>query len=77
MRRRLPKTGNNRIQSSGFLNQYSPFGLDLEKMFFTPALKIVLQHNRANSGHCAAIVNRLVLTRRDTLLRDFGAVQHG
>jgi hypothetical protein len=30
-----------------------------------------------NSGLDPDIVNRALMTRRDTLLRDFGAVQHG
>jgi hypothetical protein len=41
---RSPKTGNNRIQSGGILNQYSPLVGDLERIFFAPGLKIVLQH---------------------------------
>jgi hypothetical protein len=34
------------IAKNGFLNQNSLFGLDLEKVFFAPWLKIVLQHYR-------------------------------
>ena len=33
-------------QTTKFLNQNSLFGLDLEKMFFAPRPKIVLQQNR-------------------------------
>jgi hypothetical protein len=43
---RSPKTGNIRIRRGEFLNQNSLFGLDLEKVFFPPGLKIVLQHYR-------------------------------
>jgi hypothetical protein len=38
--------GNNRIQTAGFLNQYSPFTLNLEKVFFAPRPKIFLQQYR-------------------------------
>ena len=34
------KTGNNRIQTAGFVNQYSLFTLNPEKMFFAPGSKI-------------------------------------
>ena len=43
---RSPKTGNIRIRRVEFLNQNSLSGLDLEKVFFAPGLKIVLQHYR-------------------------------
>jgi hypothetical protein len=43
---RLPIMGNNRIRKSGFSNQYSLFGLDLEKMFFALGPEIFLQHYR-------------------------------
>jgi len=46
-----PKTGNIRIRRIEFLNQNSLFGLDLEKVFFAPGLKIVLQHYREQSRH--------------------------
>jgi hypothetical protein len=36
------------------VNQYSQFGLDLEKLFFAPGPKIVLQHYRPKSGQTAA-----------------------
>ena len=43
---RSPKTGNIKIRKGEFLNQNSLFGLDLEKVFFAPGPKIVLQHYR-------------------------------
>jgi hypothetical protein len=66
--RPIAKTGNIRIRRDEFLNQNSLFGLDLEKVFFAPGPKIVLQHYRpitslaamqryfrswTISGHCA------------------------
>jgi hypothetical protein len=47
---RSPKTGNIRIRRGEFLNQNSLFGLDLEKVFFAPGLKIVLQHYRPSAS---------------------------
>jgi hypothetical protein len=43
---RWAKTGNNRIQTAGFVNQYSLFTLNPGKMFFAPGLKIFLQQYR-------------------------------
>jgi hypothetical protein len=42
--------GNIRIRRGEFLNQNSLFGLDLEKDFFAPGPKIVLQHYRGQTG---------------------------
>jgi hypothetical protein len=50
---RSPKTGNIRIRRIEFLNQNSLFGLDLEKVFFAPGLKIVLQHYRPGASFSA------------------------
>jgi hypothetical protein len=35
------------------LNYNSLFGLDLEKVFFAPGLKIVLQHYRSLATQCS------------------------
>src|SRR6266516_2042693 len=53
--------GNNRIRKGGFVNQYSPFGLVLERLFLTPGPKIFLQQYRPKADSCAA--TNLVLTR--------------
>jgi len=37
------KTGNNRIQTPGFVNQYSLFTPNLRKLFFAPCPKIFFQ----------------------------------
>ena len=47
---RSPKMGNIRIRRGEFLNQNSLFGLDLEKVFFAPGPKIVLQHYRPKAA---------------------------
>src|SRR6202035_5648219 len=41
--RRPSAIGNNRIRKRGFVNQYSPFGLVLERLFLAPGPKIFLQ----------------------------------
>ena len=56
-----PKTGNIKIRRIEFLNQNSLFGLDLEKFFFAPGLKIVLQHYRPFTSFSA--VQRYVRLR--------------
>ncbi len=61
-----PKVGNIRIRRAEFLNQNSLFGLDLEKVFFAPELKIVLQHNPSNSRLLAAVTK---LCAKDHLRR--------
>jgi hypothetical protein len=48
--RPIAQKGNIRIRRGEFLNQDSLFGLDLEKVFFAPGPKIVLQHYRVQSG---------------------------
>ena len=49
-RRRCParraKTGNNRIQTTAFVNQYFLFPRNAGKVFFAPASKIFLQQYR-------------------------------
>jgi hypothetical protein len=45
--------GNNRIQTAGFLNQYSPFTLNLENVFFAPRPKIFLQQYRPEADSCS------------------------
>src|SRR6266704_4556239 len=44
--RRPSAIGNNRIRKRGFVNQYSPFGLVLERLFLAPGPKIFLQQYR-------------------------------
>jgi hypothetical protein len=44
--RRPSAIGNNRIRKRGFVNQYSPFGLALERLFLAPGPKIFLQQYR-------------------------------
>jgi hypothetical protein len=46
--------GNNRIQTAGFLNHYSPFTLNLEKAFFAPRPKIFLQQYLPAADSCTA-----------------------
>jgi hypothetical protein len=50
-----PKMGNIRIRRGEFLNQNSLFGLDLEKVFFAPGPKIVLQHYRPIPEVCSML----------------------
>jgi hypothetical protein len=48
---------NNRIGASVLLNRYCSFVPDLESMFRDQMSKILLQHNRAPSGHKPGIVS--------------------
>src|SRR6266487_6741692 len=47
--RRPSAIGNNRIRKRGFVNQYSPFGLVLERLLLAPGPKIFLQQYRPHS----------------------------
>jgi hypothetical protein len=52
--RRPSAIGNNRIRKRGFVNQYSPFGLVLERLFLAPGPKIFLQQYRPTADSCTA-----------------------
>jgi hypothetical protein len=45
------RSDNNRIGTNTLLNQYCALPPDLESMLLAWARKIVLQHNRSQSGH--------------------------
>jgi len=53
--RRPSATGNNRIRKRGFVNQYSPFGFVLERLFLAPGPKIFLQQYRPKADIAAVL----------------------
>ena len=61
------KTGNNRIQTAGFVNQYSLFTPHLVKLFFAPRPKIFLQQYRPLAD---ARIARLRVRYRGNSCRD-------
>jgi hypothetical protein len=54
-RARSAKTGDIRIQTAGFVNQYSLFTLNPGKMFFAPSSKIFLQQYRHKADMAIAL----------------------
>ena len=49
IKRDQAKSGEDKMQTSGFLNQYSAPVRDLEKNFFAREPQIVLQHNQSTT----------------------------
>jgi hypothetical protein len=54
---RRAKTGNNRIQTTAFVNQYFLSHRNAGKVFFAPASKIILQQYRPIADIPAALPN--------------------
>src|SRR6266487_2052012 len=63
--RRPSAIGNNRIRKRGFVNQYSPFGFVLERLFLAPGLKIFLQQYRHKASRRGSAANRSLSERSE------------
>src|SRR6266487_343842 len=72
--RRPSAIGNNRIRKRGLVNQYSPFGLVLERLFLAPGPKIFLQQYRPQPDSCSAAIGIAIRSPRRRVT--FGVEQH-